>query len=184
MTFYDMYMALGVAGIVASLIFSVVYFKLSTSFKEVRHLLKQTLCVLVCKFFHILMIMCSVACRIYTLLMQRHERYGLWLLHGMHSLCPLGCLYSLSATFYASTLWEELHKLFTGRLFTNIASTWCLSIMMESKAWRYYVQLHQGQIVFLSLAPLIFLYHTQISYLKDHTLSVILDMAAHRYLTS
>ena len=47
LAFYGMYMALGVAGIVASLIFSVVYFKLSTSFKEVRHLLKRTLCVLV-----------------------------------------------------------------------------------------------------------------------------------------
>ena len=41
--FYGMYMALGVAGIVACLIFSIVYFKLSSSFREVHHLLKCTL---------------------------------------------------------------------------------------------------------------------------------------------
>jgi len=62
-----MYMTLGVAGIVASLIFLVVYFKLANSFKEVCHLLKWTLCVLGFKFIHILMILCSVACRVYTL---------------------------------------------------------------------------------------------------------------------
>ena len=88
--FYGMYMALGVAGIVATVIFLVVYCKLSSSFKEVRYLLKRTLCVLVFKFFHILMIMCSVACRLYTLRARRHELYGLWLLHAIA--VPLGVL--------------------------------------------------------------------------------------------
>ena len=90
MAFYSMYMALGVAGIVASLIFSVVYLRLSTAFKEVRHLLKRTLYVLLFKFVHILLIMCSVACRIYTLKTRRHQLYGLWLTHALS--VPIGVL--------------------------------------------------------------------------------------------
>ena len=77
------YTALGVAGIIASLIFSIVYFKLSSSFREVRHLLKWTLYVLVFQFVHILMIMCSAACRIYTLKTRTHEQYSLWFLFAL-----------------------------------------------------------------------------------------------------
>ena len=90
MTFYGMYMTLGVAGIIASLIFLIVYFKLANTFKEVRHLLKRTLYVLGFKFIHILMILCSVACRVYTLQSRRHERYGLWLTHALAF--PIGVL--------------------------------------------------------------------------------------------
>jgi uncharacterized membrane protein YagU involved in acid resistance len=90
MTFYGMYMTLGVAGIIASLIFLVVYFKLANAFKEVRRLLKRTLYVLGFKFIHILLILCSVACRIYTLQSHRHERYGLWLAHALAF--PIGVL--------------------------------------------------------------------------------------------
>ena len=90
MTFYGMYMTLGVAGIIASLIFLVVYFKLANAIKEVRRLLKRTLYVLGFKFIHILMILCSVACRIYTLQSRRHERYGLWLAHALAF--PIGVL--------------------------------------------------------------------------------------------
>jgi len=90
MAFYGMYMTLGVAGIVASLIFLVVYFKLANSFKEVRRLLKRTLCVLGFKFIHILLILCSVACRIHTLQVKYHEWYGLWLAHALAF--PIGVL--------------------------------------------------------------------------------------------
>ena len=84
------YTALGVAGIIASLIFSIVYFKLSSSFREVRHLLKWTLYVLVFQFVHILMIMCSAACRIYTLKTRTLEQYSLWFLFALA--VPLGVL--------------------------------------------------------------------------------------------
>ena len=43
MAFYGM-LALGVAGIAATVIFLLVYCKLSTAFREVRILLKRTLC--------------------------------------------------------------------------------------------------------------------------------------------
>ena len=90
MTFYGMYLSLGVAGIVASVIFSIVYFKLANSFNEVRYLLKRTLYILGFKFIHILMIMCSMTCRLYTLLIHQHKVYGLWLLHALA--VPLGVI--------------------------------------------------------------------------------------------
>ena len=90
MAFYAMYMTLGVAGIVASLIFSAVYFKLSSSFREVRHLLKRTLYLLAFDFIHILTILGSFACRIYTLKTCRHQLYGLWLTHALSY--PIGVL--------------------------------------------------------------------------------------------
>ena len=90
MAFYSMYMALGVAGIVASLVFLVVYLRLSSAFKEVRHLLRRTLYARAFKFAHILLIMCSVACRIYTLKTRRHQLYGLWLTHALS--VPIGVL--------------------------------------------------------------------------------------------
>ena len=88
--FYGMYMFVGVVGIAASLIFSVVYFKLATSFREARHLLKRTLYIMVYKFIHILLIMCSLTCRLYTLLHRRHQLYGLWLVHALA--VPIGVL--------------------------------------------------------------------------------------------
>ena len=90
MAFYGMYMTLGLAGIIASLIFLVVYFKLANSFKEVRSLLKRTLYVLGFKFIHILMILCSVACRVYTLRSRRQQSYVLWLTHAL--VFPIGVL--------------------------------------------------------------------------------------------
>ena len=106
MAFYGLYMTLGVAGVVASLIFLVVYFKLAISFKEVRRLLKRTLYVLGFKFVHILMIMCSVVCRVYTLRSRRQQQYGLWLAHALAFpigvlIFPLGyflCFHSIGQT--------------------------------------------------------------------------------------
>ena len=90
MAFYGMYMSLGVAGIAASLIFLIVYFKIANTFRDIRCLLKRTLFVLVFKFVHILLIMCSVACRLYTLQTGRHQLYGLWLTHALS--VPIGVL--------------------------------------------------------------------------------------------
>lgn len=113
MAFYSMYMALGFAGILASLVFSVVYCQLATSFRDVRQLLKRTLCVLVFKFVHILLILCSVACRLYTLQSRRHQLYGLWLTHALS--VPIGVL--LFPTGYllcfhpVGTIVQKLYKM-------------------------------------------------------------------------
>lgn len=89
-TFYGMYMAVGAAGILASVIFTIVYFRLSVTYKEARLLLKRTLIVLVFKCVHIVFIICSVACRFYTLQAKRRRKFGLWVLHAIS--VPLGVL--------------------------------------------------------------------------------------------
>ena len=91
MLFYSMYIGVGVAGIVASLVvFLILYCRLSNHFREVRHLWKRTLYLLAFKFVHILTILGSFACRIYTLKTQRHQTYGLWLFFALA--LPLGVL--------------------------------------------------------------------------------------------
>ena len=92
MIFFSMYMAVGVVGIAASLIFSIVYVKLSTSLREARQLLKRTLYVMVFQFIYILIIMCNLGLRLYTLLSRRHQLYGLWLAHAFT--IPVGMLIS------------------------------------------------------------------------------------------
>ena len=111
MAFYGLYMTLGVAGVIASLIFLVVYFKLAISFKEVRRLLKRTLYVLGFKFIHILLILCSVSCRVYTLRSRRQQLYGLWLTHALAF--PIGVLvFPLGYFLCFHPIGQIIHKFF------------------------------------------------------------------------
>ena len=71
----------------ASLVFTVLYFKMS---KEARHLLKKTLYVMIFQFIHILVIMCNLSLRLYTLISQRDQLYGLWSAHAFT--IPIGVL--------------------------------------------------------------------------------------------
>ena len=86
MTFYGLYMSVGIAGMAASLIFVVFYFKLS---KESRHHLRKTLYVMIFQFVHILLIMYGLSVRIYTFTSRRHL-YGLWSAHAF--IVPIGTL--------------------------------------------------------------------------------------------
>ena len=51
MAFFSLYVSVGVVEMAASLVFVVIYFKMS---KESRHLLKKTLCIVVFQLIHIL----------------------------------------------------------------------------------------------------------------------------------
>lgn len=82
MVFLGMNVAVGIVGIAASVTFIIVYFKLASSYREARHLLKKTLYVMVFQCIHILICMCSLGVRLYTLLSRRHQLYGLWLTHA------------------------------------------------------------------------------------------------------
>ena len=75
MVFYGLYMLVGIVGMAASVVFAVVYCKLS---KESRHLLKKPLYVLIFQFIHIVIIMYNLSVRLYTLISRRHQHYGLW----------------------------------------------------------------------------------------------------------
>ena len=86
MAFYGLYVSVGVVGMVASLIFVVIYFKLST---ESRHHLRKTLYVMIFQFVHILLIMYGLGVRVYTFISRRHL-YGLWSAHAF--IIPIGTL--------------------------------------------------------------------------------------------
>ena len=86
MGFYGLYVSVGIAGMAASLIFVVVYFKLST---ESRHHLRKTLYVMIFQFVHILLIMYGLSVRLYTFTSRRHL-YGLWFAHAF--IIPIGIL--------------------------------------------------------------------------------------------
>jgi hypothetical protein len=87
MVFYSLYVSVGVVGMAASLVFAVIYFKMT---KEARHLLKKTLYVMIFQFIHILIIMCNLSLRLYTLISQRDQLYGLWSAHAFT--IPFGVL--------------------------------------------------------------------------------------------
>ena len=87
MAFYSLYVSVGVVGMAASLVFTILYFKMS---KEARHLLKKTLYVMIFQFIHILVIMCNLSLRLYTLISQRDQLYGLWSAHAFT--IPIGVL--------------------------------------------------------------------------------------------
>ena len=87
MAFYSLYVSVGVVGMAASLVFAVIYFKMS---KEARHLLKKTLYVMIFQFIHILVIMCNLSLRLYTLISRRDQLYGLWSAHAFT--IPIGVL--------------------------------------------------------------------------------------------
>ena len=75
MAYFSLYVSVGVVGMAASLVFAVIYFKMS---KESRRLLKKTLYVVVFQFIHILVILCNLSLRLYTLISRRHQLYGFW----------------------------------------------------------------------------------------------------------
>ena len=87
MAFYSLYVSVGVVGMAASLVFAFIYFKMS---KEARHLLKKTLYVMIFQFIHILIVMCNLSLRLYTLISRRDQLYGLWSAHAFT--IPIGAL--------------------------------------------------------------------------------------------
>ena len=87
MVFYSLYLSVGVIGMAASLVFAVIYFKMS---KEARHLLKKTLYVMFFQFIHLLVIMCNLSLRLYTLISRRDQLYGLWSAHAFT--IPIGTI--------------------------------------------------------------------------------------------
>lgn len=79
MTFYSLYVSVGVVGMAASLVFAFIYCKMS---REARHLLRKTLYIMIFQFIHILIIICNLSLRLYTLISRRHQLYGLRSAHA------------------------------------------------------------------------------------------------------
>ena len=97
MIYYGLYEILGVTGIIAHVIFAIVYCKLASSLKEARYLLRQTLIVMVFQFAYTLTITFQLGVRLYTGLIKLQNHYSLWMTFSIVSpfrqlLFPVGCL--------------------------------------------------------------------------------------------
>lgn len=101
MIYFGLYEAVGVIGLTTSLVFSIVYCKLATSFKEAKGLLKRTLILMGFQLGYVLIVTFQLAVRLYTGLTGQRQHTGLWFIHAFiipngQLIFPLGCL----ACFY------------------------------------------------------------------------------------
>ena len=104
MIYFGLYEAVGVIGLTTSSVFSIVYCKLATSFKEAKSLLKRTLILMGFQLGYVLIVTIQLAVRLYTGLTHQRQHIGLWFLHAVvipngQLIFPLGCL----ACFYPVT---------------------------------------------------------------------------------
>ena len=95
--YYGLYEILGFTGIIAHVVFAVVYCRLASTLKEARYLLRQTLIVMVFQFAYTITITFQLGVRLYTGLSQLQSPYTLWLTFTAVSpirqlLFPVGCI--------------------------------------------------------------------------------------------
>ena len=98
MIYYGLYEILGFTGIIAHVVFAIVYCKLASSLREARYLLRQTLIVMVFQFAYTLSITYQLGVRLYTGLSKIQSHYSLWLAFSVVSpirqlLFPIGCFF-------------------------------------------------------------------------------------------
>ena len=104
MIYYGMYDVEGMIAIIASLIFAVVYCRLSTEFREARRLLRQTLILMLFQFVYIFSVLSQTSIRLYTGL-AHHSIYAFWIIYAVVSpsrqlLFPVGylvCFYPIKS---------------------------------------------------------------------------------------
>ena len=97
MIYYGLYEILGFTGIIAQIVFAVIYCRLASSLKEARYLLRQTLIVMVFQFAYTITITFQLGVRLYTGLSKLQSPYAMWLTFTAVSpirqlLFPIGCI--------------------------------------------------------------------------------------------
>ena len=112
MIYFGLYWAVGAIGIAINIIFSVVYHKMTATFKEARKLLRITLVLMVFQLCYILIVTLQLAVRLYTALSGSQQHIFLWYIHALviptgQLIFPLGYL----ACFYSAK--KMLCELFT-----------------------------------------------------------------------
>ena len=90
MLFIGMNMTVAITEIAGSIIFVIMYCKITALFHDARFLLKQTLYVMLFQIVHMLMLICNLSVRFHTLLTHRHQNYSLWVAGAFIS--PAGLL--------------------------------------------------------------------------------------------
>ena len=97
MIYYGLYEILGFTGIIAHIVFAIVYCRLASSLKEARYLLQRTLIVMMFQFAYTITITFQLGVRLYTGLSKLQSPYALWLTFSAISpirqlLFPIGCI--------------------------------------------------------------------------------------------
>lgn len=97
MIYFGLYELVGVLGIISTIIFAVMYYRLATTFREARRLLKQTLLLMSFLLAYIAIVTLQLCVRLYTGLTGQREHYAMWFAHALviplgQLMFPLGCL--------------------------------------------------------------------------------------------
>ena len=82
MIYFSLYWAVGGIGIIINIIFSVVYHKLTGTFKEARKLLKLTLILMGFQLGYIAIVTFQLVVRLYTALTGSQQHIVLWFMHA------------------------------------------------------------------------------------------------------
>lgn len=110
MIYFGLYEAVGVIGLVTSIVFSVIYCKLASSLKEAKSLLKKTLILMAFQLGYVLIVQLQLAVRLYTGLTGYRQNIGLWFMHAFiipngQLIFPLGylvCFYPVGKMVFGS----------------------------------------------------------------------------------
>ena len=101
MVIFILHIIVNAVGISAIFVLSVIYFKISSSVKDARSLLKQTFYVMILQIIHMLILLCDFTARAYTLSSQRQQLYSVWALDAFS--IPVGLMvlpFGYLITFY------------------------------------------------------------------------------------
>ena len=110
MIYFGLYWAVGASGIIINIIFSVVYHKLTGTFKEARKLLKLTLILMCFQLGYIIIVTLQLAVRLYTAISGSQQHIALWYMHAFiipngQLIFPIGyliCFNSVKKMLYES----------------------------------------------------------------------------------
>lgn len=112
MLYYWIYETIGVCGLIVSVVFSIVYCRLSRTFQEARQLLRRTLCFMIFQLVSIFTHLFRMLLRVYT---SVEDAFALWVVYAVISplkqlVLPLEiliCFYPIgnmiNSTFYCFT---------------------------------------------------------------------------------
>ena len=83
MIYFSLYWAVGAIGIAVNIIFSVVYHKMTPTFKEAKKLLKFTLILKCFQLGYIIIVTLQLAVQLYTALTGSQQHVILWYMHAL-----------------------------------------------------------------------------------------------------
>ena len=97
MIYFGLYWTVGAVGVIINLTFSVVYHRMTATFKEARKLLKLTLILMGFQLVYVLIVTLQLAVRMYTALTGSQQHVVMWYIHAFvipngQLIFPLGCL--------------------------------------------------------------------------------------------